>query len=141
MEEIRDKLIDIILKVAMCHHDDISKSDEDAACDAADEILKEIGEEPLLYFLSTQRDKDKDSDTRCVGYYTTLEGARKNVIGNAESLCEAGYYQYAIIEAFGPGWYPNAEIEEWYEFSDDGKEAKKIKKPKKYEQVCNFGIG
>lgn len=37
---IRDKLTDIILKVAMQHHDDISKSDEDAACDAADEIIK-----------------------------------------------------------------------------------------------------
>jgi hypothetical protein len=39
---IRDQLIDIILKVAMAHHDDISKSDEDAACDAADEIIKKF---------------------------------------------------------------------------------------------------
>ena len=38
-DDIREKLIDIILKVAMRHHDDISKADEDAACDAADEIL------------------------------------------------------------------------------------------------------
>ena len=38
-EDIREKLIDIILKVAMQHHDDISRSDEDSACDAADEIL------------------------------------------------------------------------------------------------------
>lgn len=40
LEEQREKLIDIILKVAMQHHDDVSKSDEDAACDAADEIIK-----------------------------------------------------------------------------------------------------
>ena len=41
-KNIRDKLIDIILKVAMQHHDDISESDEDAACDAADEILNKF---------------------------------------------------------------------------------------------------
>ena len=34
-----DKLTDIILKVAMSHHDDISKSDEDCAVNAAEEIL------------------------------------------------------------------------------------------------------
>ena len=39
MSNIRDSLINIILKVAMQHHDDISKQDEDAACDAADDIL------------------------------------------------------------------------------------------------------
>jgi len=97
--------------------------------------------DPVLYFLTTKRDKGNDFDNRCVGYYTSIEGARKNVVGNAESLCEAGYYQYAIIEAFGPGWYPNAKIEEWYEFIDQGRKAKKIKKPKKYANTCNFGIG
>ena len=35
----REHLINIILKVAMAHHDDISKQDEDAAGKAADEIL------------------------------------------------------------------------------------------------------
>lgn len=51
-EIIREKLIDIILKVAMAHHDDISKADEDAACDAADEILKIFSQIPLwLWFL------------------------------------------------------------------------------------------
>ena len=44
----RERLIDIILKVAMHHHDDISKSDEDAACDAADEILEILkNEQPV----------------------------------------------------------------------------------------------
>lgn len=39
-KDLREKLIDTILKVAMQHHDDLSKSDEDAACDAADEIIE-----------------------------------------------------------------------------------------------------
>ena len=38
--DMRERLIDIILKVAMAHHDDISKQDEDAAGEAADEILE-----------------------------------------------------------------------------------------------------
>ena len=46
--DIRDNLIDVILKVAMQHHDDISKADEDAACDAADEILGSIKQKDLL---------------------------------------------------------------------------------------------
>jgi hypothetical protein len=40
MKDLRDRLIDIILKVAMGHHDDISKQDEDNAAQAADEIVE-----------------------------------------------------------------------------------------------------
>ncbi len=39
MENLREKITNIILKVAMAHHDDISKDDEDMADDAALEIL------------------------------------------------------------------------------------------------------
>lgn len=97
----------------------------------------------VLYFVTTMRDKSDifDSHDRCIGYYTSIKGARNNIIGNAESLCEAGYYQYAVIEAFGPGWYPQAEKEEWYKFIDQGKKTLKINKPNKYGQMCNFGIG
>jgi len=47
-KDVRDNLIDIILKVAMKHYDNISKSDEDAACDASDEILKIIKQKDSL---------------------------------------------------------------------------------------------
>lgn len=40
MKDLHERLVDIILKVAMCHHDDISKSDEDNASLAADEIVE-----------------------------------------------------------------------------------------------------
>ena len=39
---MRDKLIEIILKVAMAHHDDISKQDEDGAGEAADTIIAHL---------------------------------------------------------------------------------------------------
>jgi len=42
--DLREKLINTILKVAMAHHDDISKQDEDRACDAADQILSLLQE-------------------------------------------------------------------------------------------------
>jgi hypothetical protein len=97
----------------------------------------------LLYFLTTKRETKGYSENRCVGYYTTLEGAKKNAIGNADTLCEANYYQYAIIEAFGPGWHPIAELEIWYKFVRTANKVKavKIKKPAQYKDVCNFGIG
>ena len=44
-EDLVDKLTDIILKVAMSHHDDISKSDEDCAVNAAEEILNKYNVE------------------------------------------------------------------------------------------------
>ncbi len=47
-KDVRDQLINIILKVAMQHHDDISKEDEDAACDAADKILDIIKQKDTL---------------------------------------------------------------------------------------------
>ena len=89
-----------------------------------------------LYFVSTMGEVD-----RCIGYYKTLQYARDVVKHNCKSLCEFGCYKYAVIEAFGPGWYPQAEIEEWYEFVDKGTKAKKIEKPKRYGNQCNFGIG
>lgn len=55
MKNVRDQLINIILKVAMKHHDDISKTDEDAVCDAADEILKQ---HPELLFPLIHKDQD-----------------------------------------------------------------------------------
>jgi hypothetical protein len=56
--------------------------------------------QPLLYFVTTVR---KNEDTRCIGYYLSLKVARDVIKNNVESLCEAGYYQYIVIEAFGPG--------------------------------------
>lgn len=47
----RERLVDIIIKVAMAHHDDISKQDEDAAGNAADEILELEGRQNEMHGL------------------------------------------------------------------------------------------
>lgn len=92
---------------------------------------------PVLFFLTTIGKED----IRCVGYYISIKDARNTVRDCCESLCEVERYKYVVIEATGPGWYPSAKKEEWYEFINHGKKVKKIKKPKQYENVCNFAIG
>lgn len=106
-------------------------------------IKKFEDNKPTLYFLTTISPSSsfREEDIRCIGYYISLEYARSVVKNHYESLCEAGYYRYVVIEAFSPGWYPSAKKEEWYEFTDRGKKVKKIKKPKQYAKTCNFGIG
>lgn len=90
----------------------------------------------LLYFVSTI---DKDGHTRCIGFYRSMKDARKIVKKKHDTLDEAGYYKYAVIEAFGWGWYPSAVKEEWYELKKNG--AKKVKKPARYKNEGNFGLG
>jgi len=89
-----------------------------------------------MYFVTTIRVKE-NRDTRCIGYYEVLSNARYTV-KNCE-LDEAGWYQYAVIEQFGQGWYPPAKLEEWYRI--DKKRVNKISKPKRFKRTCNFGIG
>lgn len=98
------------------------------------------------FFVTTRRIKHPDFHCRCIGFYNSLKDARGVLRRSWDMLQEAGYYQYAIIEEFGPGWYPQAETEEWYKFIENRSKSKcigfkKIKKPKKYNRVCNFGIG
>jgi len=94
----------------------------------------------MKYFVTTIR---KNHDSRCIGYYDSIEHAREVAKKKTEWLCEAGWYKWIVIEAFGAGWYPSASIEEWYEMKQSwGKiRAKKIDKPKDFEYLASFGIG
>lgn len=97
-----------------------------------------------FFFVTTVREyidnkKHKLHDTRCIGFYPSIKGAR-NILKNG--LDEAGYFQYAVIEEFGFGWYPWEPngVEEWYKF-DPKRKAIKITKPKKWKNVVGWGIG
>lgn len=97
-----------------------------------------------LYFVTTLRRDGKfppKNDNRCIGYYPKIEQARWLVIHNFDILSENGWYQWAVIERFGPGWYNTDYFgqEEWYKFHKKG--ARKILKPKRFARVINFGIG
>jgi len=91
------------------------------------------------FFLTTKRNIAPNPHSRCVGFYNSLKIAEGILFKNWKNLAEYGYYQYAIIEEFGCGWYPDAKTEKWYKFTKNG--VKKIKKPKAWESICNFGIG
>ncbi len=93
---------------------------------------------PELYFVTQIKIKTdtRPLDTRCIGFYELLKDARNTV--KKCSLSEGGFYQYAVIEQFGQGWYPNTLFEEWYDLR---KRVKKISKPKRYKIISGFGIG
>lgn len=94
------------------------------------------------YFVTTIRlyyDKQYNEtchDCRCIGFYERIVNAR-GILG--KDLDEAGYYKYAVIEKFSPGWYPYSRSEEWYQFTRKG--VKRINKPKRFARVKSFGIG
>lgn len=93
-----------------------------------------------LFFVTQIRIRDDEigkKDIRCIGYYKTLKDARYPILHC--DLQEAGYYQYALIEEFGIGWYPTSLSEEWYLITGD--KPVKIDRPIKYDNVCNFGMG
>ena len=90
-----------------------------------------------LYFVTTIKKKSEGS--RCIGYYLKLSQARAVITRNCESLHEAGWYQWAVIEVFGPGWYPNSYFEEWYKLHKN--KATKINKPETFKYISGFGIG
>lgn len=96
-----------------------------------------------LYFVTTIRRKPNKQipyDNRCIGYYKSLKRARNLIKYNAEILSEAGWYQWAVIERFEEGtWYPYSYFQEWYRITKT--KARKIKQPKRFEKICNFGIG
>ena len=93
-----------------------------------------------LYFITTIR-VGKNEIYRCIGFYDELKVARDVLKKHSECLGESGWYKYAVIECFRTGWYPNASMEDWYEFRDRDKKVVRIKKPKSFKSYCNFGIG
>lgn len=97
-----------------------------------------------MYFVTTIRTKDNDMSgrcTRCIGYWPELSQAKYIITNN--NLDEAGYYNYAVIEKFGPGLYPMCRLNEtkgmWYRLYKN--KVVKIKIPRRFKQVRSFGIG
>lgn len=80
--------------------------------------------------------------TRCVGFFFNESDAIQEVVNNSMDINECGYYPYCVIEELGEGIYffPRQEI--WFEWDHESDTYVKIsEKPKRYNQVCCFGIG
>lgn len=80
--------------------------------------------------------------TRCVGFYFNIEDATRAVVENDMDINECRYYPYCVIEEIKEGIYFFQRHEIWFEWDHENqKYAKLNEKPKRYNQVCCFGIG
>ena len=98
-----------------------------------------------IYFVATFRDYDNSpiycglKGGRTVGYFETLEEAKRCVEENWGDIYEDGYYKYAVIEGAEPGLYPTCLDTKFYKWKDGS--YKRIRRPKKLKNICNFTIG
>lgn len=99
------------------------------------------GDNMNIYTVTTlQENNGIIIDTRCVGYWPTMEEAMQAVKDNYGDMYESSY-NWAIVECFGPGIYPHSSFEIWYSWSIAGRKYLLSAKPKVFEKVVNFGIG
>ena len=81
-------------------------------------------------------------DTRCWGYYLTLEEAASVAESDKCGLNEAGYWPWIVIEALQPGIGSVADCEEyWYLYSDENRAFVPCLKPEWAQNVIGWGIG
>lgn len=61
-------------------------------------------------------------DTRCFGWYPTLDEALKAAGSNAADINEAGHYPWLVVEAVGAGVYGGAMSDEqhWFRWEQEG---------------------
>lgn len=84
----------------------------------------------------------QSNQTRCVGYFFEFEDAEEAVVNNDMDINECRYYPYCIIEEVGQGFYFLPINETWYKWDRElNKYSKITEKPKRYNQICCFGIG
>ena len=78
-------------------------------------------------------------ESRTIGYFLTLEDAKRVVKNNICDIHE-DYYRYAVIEEVEPGLYSSTESKSfWYRWTARG--YRRIQKPSQLNQVVSFTIG
>ena len=79
--------------------------------------------------------------SRTVGYYPSLEEAKKCIEENHGDIQES-YYKYAVIEDVEPGLYRSTESTSiWYKWSKAQEKFLPIDKPAQLSQIVGFTIG
>lgn len=80
-------------------------------------------------------------ETRTVGYFTTLEEAKKCIEENWGDIQEH-YYKYAVIEEVEDGLYKSINSESiWYKWSNTQDRYIQIDKPAQLSNEFGFTIG
>lgn len=105
----------------------------------------------MIYVISAIDDRGNNSDyqeedasfrrVRCSAYCLTLEEAKAYVEADTFDLSEGGTNRWAVIEETPPG--PPVDVVEkaWYRYNRELKRYELLCRPKKYEGICNWGIG
>jgi hypothetical protein len=83
---------------------------------------------------------DLRSEKRCMGYYNKFKDANNVVINNMTDINET-MYDYAVIEEFVEGLYPDTKSIHYYKFNESSEKYEEIERPKEWNQICNWGIG
>lgn len=82
---------------------------------------------------------------RTWGWYASHAAAERSVLNNVTDMFEAGYYNTAIIERYGPGIVGMASGEWWYRAEYGAMwtdvTVSRIAKPASQAYSINFGIG
>ena len=80
--------------------------------------------------------------SRTVGYFEDLEKAKQCVKENWGDLCEAGYYEYAVIEDVELGIYQSYKSNPiFYKWNDKDLEYQEIERPNQFKGWAGFTIG
>ena len=101
--------------------------------------------EKVNYFVTTVGDEGCRS--RCVAHFETLDDAEEILFGNYGDIYEAGYYPFAVIEAFEYGLYPqirngrHATKELWYQWNKEKNGYVKTEQPEWAKGIVAWGIG
>ena len=78
-------------------------------------------------------------ESRTIGYFLTLEEAKRVIKNNIYDIHE-NYYRYAVIEEVEPGLYSSTESQSiWYKWTTRG--YRRIQKPGQLSQIVGFTIG
>lgn len=78
-------------------------------------------------------------ESRTIGYFLTLEAAKRAIKNNICDIHE-NYYNYAVIEGVEPGLYSSTEsVSYWYKWTKNG--YRRIQKPNQVSQIVGFTIG
>jgi hypothetical protein len=78
---------------------------------------------------------------RTVGWFKTEEEAKEIVENNCGDIYECGYYQYAVVEEYESGLYIMSYEKQWYRWNKEQEKYEPIRKPSKFNRICNYAIG
>ena len=99
------------------------------------------GDNMRIYTVTTLEELNGEIiDTRCIGFWPSMEEACDAIKRNAGDMYENSY-NWAIVECFGPGTYPHSSFEIWFNWSCKDRKYLLSAKPKIFERLVNFGIG